>query len=98
MRARAHGFALMLVLDVGDPPQQLLEIVDRSGLFLGQRYHRTKMRQQHDEGIADAAQLLTVTRHSRERISLDGRLARLANCYVDRSQMAPHRRHERRPW
>jgi hypothetical protein len=98
MSARAQRLALVLVFHVGNALQHVLKIVDRVSFLLGQRCRRMKMRQQHDKRIADAAELLAVACHVRENVSLDRRLARLADRHVEPSDLASERRHERRPW
>jgi hypothetical protein len=50
----------VLLFHVRDFSQQLVERRDRIGLRGGQRLARMEVRQQHDQRIADAAELLSV--------------------------------------
>ena len=65
MSGWAQCLAFVLVLDVGDSPQHLLEIVDCCGFLVGQGCFGMKMIKQRDEGVAYPAQLLAIACHVR---------------------------------
>ena len=50
----------VLLFHVGDLCQHLLERIDGLGFLVGQRRAWMKMRQQHDQRIADAAELFAI--------------------------------------